>query len=181
MVQDTVTGEFYRADHLMEGHLEKLIAAKDTPADVRRRAEDLLPMIDGMSGDKDRLWATMQEWKVRSPEGKDGNPVSEPVAFNLMFPTSIGPTGLVKGFLRPETAQGIFTNFKRLLEFNNRKMPFAAAQIGHSFRNEISPRSGLLRVRYGVCCFYTHDAKPPWGGAPSIFIYRAVPCCAGSS
>ena len=56
----------------------------------------------------------------------------------------------VRSFLRPETAQGIFTNFKRLLEFNNRKMPFAAAQIGHSFRNEISPRSGLLRVRY-VC------------------------------
>lgn len=53
----------------------------------------------------------------------------------------------MSSFLRPETAQGIFTNFKRLLEFNQRKMPFAAAQIGHSFRNEISPRSGLLRVR----------------------------------
>lgn len=51
-------------------------------------------------------------------------------------------------FLRPETAQGIFVNFKRLLDYNNGKLPFAAAQIGGAFRNEISPRSGLLRVRY---------------------------------
>ena len=50
-------------------------------------------------------------------------------------------------FLRPETAQGQFLNFKKLLEFNNDKMPFASAQVGRSFRNEISPRSGLLRVR----------------------------------
>ena len=49
--------------------------------------------------------------------------------------------------MRPETAQGIFVNFKRLLEFNNGKLPFGAAQIGRAFRNEISPRAGLLRVR----------------------------------
>jgi glycyl-tRNA synthetase (class II) len=53
-------------------------------------------------------------------------------------------------FLRPETAQGMFVNFKRLLEFNQGRLPFAAAQIGNSFRNEISPRSGLIRVRYVV-------------------------------
>lgn len=64
-----------------------------------------------------------------------------------MFGTPIGPTGQLKGFLRPETAQGHFLNFKKLLEFNNERMPFASAQIGRSFRNEISPRSGLLRVR----------------------------------
>ena len=50
-------------------------------------------------------------------------------------------------FLRPETAQGMFVNFKRLLEFNAGKLPFGAAQIGRAFRNEISPRAGLLRVR----------------------------------
>ena len=59
-----------------------------------------------------------------------------------MFQTHIGPSGAVKGFLRPETAQGIFVNFKRLLEFNQGRLPFAAAQIGNAFRNEISPRSG---------------------------------------
>lgn len=54
---------------------------------------------------------------------------------------------LAFSYLRPETAQGMFLNFKKLLEFNNDRMPFASAQIGRSFRNEISPRSGLLRVR----------------------------------
>ena len=54
-------------------------------------------------------------------------------------------------FLRPETAQGIFVNFKRLLDYNNGKLPFASAQIGGAFRNEISPRSGLLRVRLVAC------------------------------
>lgn len=66
-----------------------------------------------------------------------------PAEFNLMFQTHIGPSGAVRGFLRPETAQGIFVNFKRLLEFNQGKLPFAAAQIGNAFRNEISPRSEL--------------------------------------
>ena len=49
--------------------------------------------------------------------------------------------------MRPETAQGIFVNFKRLLEFNNGKLPFGSAQVGRAYRNEISPRAGLLRVR----------------------------------
>ena len=53
------------------------------------------------------------------------------------------------GFLRPETAQGIFVNFKRLLAYNGGRLPFAAAQIGLAFRNEIAPRNGLLR--YGAC------------------------------
>lgn len=52
--------EFYRADHLLEGHLERLIAAKDTPADLKAKAEATLPLVDGMSGDKDTLWAVMQ-------------------------------------------------------------------------------------------------------------------------
>ena len=63
-------------------------------------------------------------------------------------------------FLRPETAQGIFVNFKRLLEFNNGKLPFAAAQIGKSFRNEISPRSGLLRVREFEMAEIEHFVNP---------------------
>ena len=64
-----------------------------------------------------------------------------------MFSSPIGPTGYMHGFLRPETAQGIFLNFKRLIEFNNGKMPFAGAQVGLGFRNEIHPKQGLLRTR----------------------------------
>lgn len=88
---------------------------------------------------------TIRKYNMKAP--LTGNDLTDPVGFNLMFSTSIGPAGNIKGYLRPETAQGIFVNFKRLLDFNQGKLPFAAAQIGNSFRNEISPRSGLIRVR----------------------------------
>jgi glycyl-tRNA synthetase len=77
-----------------------------------------------------------------------------------MFDTSIGPSGGQKGFLRPETAQGQFLNFNKLLEFNNARMPFASASIGKSFRNEISPRSGLLRVREFLMAEIEHYVDP---------------------
>merc|ERR1719319_1749740 len=89
-----------------------------------------------------------------------GNDLSEPIEFNLLFETHIGPSGAIKGFLRPETAQGMFVNFKRLLEFNQGKLPFAAAQIGNAFRNEISPRSGLIRVREFTMAEIEHFCDP---------------------
>ena len=67
--------------------------------------------------------------------------------FNLMFETSIGPGSQRKGYLRPETAQGIFTDFTRLLRFYRDRLPFGAVQIGKSYRNEISPRQGMIRLR----------------------------------
>merc|ERR1719244_1178330 len=102
--------------------------------------------------------AIVKEYGMKSPV--TGNELSEPIEFNLMFQTHIGPSGTVKGFLRPETAQGIFVNFKRLLEFNQGKLPFAAAQIGNSFRNEISPRSGLIRVREFTMAEIEHFCDP---------------------
>jgi glycyl-tRNA synthetase len=69
--------------------------------------------------------------------------------FNLMFETTIGPVkdaGSV-AYLRPETAQGIFINFKNVLQFSRRKPPFGIAQIGKSFRNEITPRNFIFRTR----------------------------------
>jgi glycyl-tRNA synthetase len=77
-----------------------------------------------------------------------------------MFDTSIGPSGDKKGYLRPETAQGQFLNFSKLLEFNNARMPFASASIGKSFRNEISPRAGLLRVREFLMAEIEHYVDP---------------------
>ena len=77
-------------------------------------------------------------------------------------------SGDVKGFLRPETAQGIFVNFKRLLEFNQGKLPFAAAQIGTAFRNEISPRSGLIRVREFTMAEIEHFCDPSEKSHPKI-------------
>ena len=67
--------------------------------------------------------------------------------FNLMFTTSIGPGGQRKGYLRPETAQGMFVDFSRLLRFYRNHLPFGAVQIGKSYRNEISPRQGMIRLR----------------------------------
>jgi len=77
-----------------------------------------------------------------------------------MFDTAIGPAGDKQGYLRPETAQGQFLNFNKLLEFNNARMPFASASIGKSFRNEISPRSGLLRVREFLMAEIEHFVDP---------------------
>jgi glycyl-tRNA synthetase len=64
-----------------------------------------------------------------------------------MFKTSIGPGGKRAGYLRPETAQGMFVNFPRLLKFYRDHLPFGATQIGKAFRNEISPRQGVIRLR----------------------------------
>lgn len=67
--------------------------------------------------------------------------------FNLMFKTMIGPGSQRTGYLRPETAQGMFVDFSRLLRFYRDKLPFGAVQIGKSYRNEISPRQGMIRLR----------------------------------
>merc|ERR1712156_187217 len=143
MVKDMKNGECFRLDHLIKAALEKVKADKKTNEETKARCDDIVVKLEGMS--KGEMAAVLREFDMKSPI--TGNDLSEPIEFNLMFQTSIGPTGDIKGFLRPETAQGIFINFKRLLEFNQGRLPFAAAQIGNAFRNEISPRSGLIRVR----------------------------------
>ncbi|CAA9999826.1 unnamed protein product [Nesidiocoris tenuis] len=156
MVKDLTSGECFRLDHLIKAALEKQAAAKDAKLEFKEKIADILVKLDGMT--KDEMGALLKEFKIKSP--LTGNDLTEPIEFNLMFSTHIGPTGLIKGFLRPETAQGIFVNFKRLLEFNMGKLPFAAAQIGNAFRNEISPRSGLLRVREFTMAEIEHFCDP---------------------
>ncbi|XP_050515936.1 glycine--tRNA ligase [Diabrotica virgifera virgifera] len=156
MVKDTKTGECFRLDHLIKAHLEKISADKKTSAATREECQDIVIKLDGMN--KDEMGAVMKKFDMKSP--LTGNALTEPMEFNLMFATQIGPSGLIKGFLRPETAQGIFVNFKRLLEFNQGKLPFAAAQIGNAFRNEISPRSGLIRVREFTMAEIEHFCDP---------------------
>ena len=75
--------------------------------------------------------------------------LTDPRPFNLMFKTTIGPVDEGSSFvyLRPETAQQIFTNFKNVLDSTNRTLPFGIAQIGKAFRNEITPRNFIFRVR----------------------------------
>ncbi|MFW6376008.1 MAG: glycine--tRNA ligase [Thermoplasmatota archaeon] len=76
-----------------------------------------------------------------------GGEFGDPIDFNMMFSVDIGPKGDRKGFLRPETAQGTYINFKREYRANRKKMPLGLATIGTAFRNEISPRQGVYRLR----------------------------------
>ena len=146
MVTDTKTGEFFRADHLFENFLEKLQKSDRylEMTEAQRKQIDLDYRQADCFSPKE-LEEKYKEYGIKSPE--TGNDLNPPIEFNLMFSSNIGPSGHIPAFLRPETAQGIFVNYKRLLDFNNGKLPFGCAQIGHAFRNEISPRMGLLRVR----------------------------------
>jgi glycyl-tRNA synthetase len=119
-------GESHRADHLVEEATD-IADAEALP----------IPEVE----------ALFEEHDLSCPacgESLSGVPVEE---FNLMFETSIGPGSGQPGYLRPETAQGIFVEFPRLKEYARGQLPFAVGQIGTAWRNEISPRRSLVRVR----------------------------------
>ncbi|XP_060717864.1 glycine--tRNA ligase [Tachysurus vachellii] len=156
MVKDVKNGECFRADHLLKAHLQKLMSDKKCTQEKKGEMEDVITQMDNYT--QQELADLFVKYNVKSPS--TGNDLTPPISFNLMFQTSIGPGGNMLGYLRPETAQGIFLNFKRLLEFNQGKLPFAAAQIGNSFRNEISPRSGLIRVREFTMAEIEHFVDP---------------------
>jgi glycyl-tRNA synthetase len=89
--------------------------------------------------------------EIKKPTCPDcDNELTKPVQFNLMFKTFIGPKGEVDGniaYLRPETAQGIFVNFKNVLDTTRKRLPFGVGQIGKAFRNEITPGNFIFRTR----------------------------------
>ncbi|CAI2728371.1 unnamed protein product [Schistosoma spindalis] len=143
MVKDVKTGDCFRADHLVKAALEAKKSNKKTPENEKQEIDKMILQLDNYGADE--LHQIIRRFDIKSPTTM--NDLTEPKEFNLMFSTMIGPTGQCKGYLRPETAQGIFVNFQRLLHFNQGRLPFGAAQIGSAFRNEISPRSGLIRVR----------------------------------
>ena len=121
-VECTECRETYRADHLAEG-------LHENPATLKEA----------------ELGELLKENGVRCPACKGA--LTPPKRFNLMFKTSIGAGSAKAGYLRPETAQGMFVNFSQVYRFGREKLPVGAVQIGRSFRNEISPRQGLLRLR----------------------------------
>jgi len=123
MVKDVKNGQCHRADKLIEEHCEKLLAKKNTKPEEKERLQIIIADAGAMLAPK--LDETIALLKIKAPE--TGNDLSEALPFNLMFQTQIGPQGSSVGYLRPETAQGIFVNFRRLIEHNNGRMPFAAA------------------------------------------------------
>ncbi len=87
----------------------------------------------------------IEKYGINCPEC--GGSLGKPKYFLTMFKTTIGPYSGATGYGRPEAAQGIFVEFRRLYEMAREKLPFGAIQIGHALRNEISPRQGLIRLR----------------------------------
>ncbi|MDO9097639.1 MAG: glycine--tRNA ligase, partial [Candidatus Methanoperedens sp.] len=114
--------EAFRADHLVQ---------------------DIVDNPDTLSADE--LTGVLNKNNIKCPECGGG--LGKVYEFNLMFKTSIGPGGKRAGYLRPETAQGMFVDFPRLLKFYRDHLPFGATQIGKAYRNEISPRQGVIRLR----------------------------------
>eukprot|EP00617_Octactis_speculum_P007413 CAMPEP_0185781330 /NCGR_PEP_ID=MMETSP1174-20130828/101986_1 /TAXON_ID=35687 /ORGANISM="Dictyocha speculum, Strain CCMP1381" /LENGTH=764 /DNA_ID=CAMNT_0028471259 /DNA_START=27 /DNA_END=2321 /DNA_ORIENTATION=- len=156
MVKDVVSGECFRADKLLEDFIDQLL--EENPGMPAAEVEEhRLVQRQADAWSLDEIHALFQKYGIKSAEGND---LTKPFDFNLMFETRIGPEGTAVGYLRPETAQGLFVNFKRLLGYNGGNMPFSAAQIGLGFRNEIAPRGGLLRVREFCMAEIEHFVNP---------------------
>ena len=135
LVDDLVTKKRYRADHLIEEWIEK--------KRLKHSSQDIFPVVEDMSM-KDMAYF-IHENAIKSP---DGNAVSEPKSFNLLFETSIGTVADDKAtvYMRGETAQGIFTNFKNILDSTRVQLPFGVGQVGKSFRNEITTGQFIFRT-----------------------------------
>jgi glycyl-tRNA synthetase len=123
LIEDKKTHKRYRADHLLED-------AGVNPS--------------GMT--LEQMGEVIREKGIKSP---DGNDFSAPQQFNMMFRTTVGSVDGSDAtvYLRPETAQGMFVNFKNIIDSYHPKLPFGIAQIGRNFRNEIAPRDFVFRVR----------------------------------
>lgn len=135
LVDDLVTKKRYRADHLIEEWIKKQ-QKKDPTAFSNFVVEDL---------DIQEMGAFITDNKILSP---DGNQVSQPKSFNLLFESAIGAVSGEKSkiYLRGETAQGIFSNFKQILDSTRVQLPFGVGQMGKSFRNEITTGQFVFRT-----------------------------------
>ncbi|WP_247003571.1 glycine--tRNA ligase [Halosolutus gelatinilyticus] len=126
LVECPECGESHRADHVVEDNTEY------------EDAESLpIPEVEEV----------IAEYELVCPNCGAGLAGQAVEAFNLMFATNIGPGDSQPGYLRPETAQGIFVEFPRLKEYARNQLPFGVTQIGRAYRNEISPRRSIIRTR----------------------------------
>jgi len=126
MVECKRCGRKFRADHLLQEF-----------ADLSSQETDKMGL--------EEIGDVIERQNIRCPECN--GEFSEPKYFLTMFQTNIGPYSENIGYGRPEAAQGIFVEFKRLYEHTRERLPIGFAQIGHALRNEISPRQGPIRLR----------------------------------
>jgi glycyl-tRNA synthetase len=126
LVECSECGESHRADHIVEDNT------------TYEDAESLpIPEVEEV----------IAEYELVCPSCGAGLAGQAVENFNLMFATNIGPGDADPGYLRPETAQGIFVEFPRLKEYARNRLPFGVTQIGRAYRNEISPRRSIIRTR----------------------------------
>jgi glycyl-tRNA synthetase len=137
LVEDLKTQKRYRADHILE----------DAGVDVHGLSIEQMNTI-------------LKDKKILSPEG---NPFGEIRQFNMMFKTQVGAMedSASTVYFRPETAQGMFVNFKNVVDSFAPKLPFGLAQIGKAFRNEITPKDFIFRVREFEQMEIEYFIKPP--------------------
>ncbi|MCL6579038.1 MAG: glycine--tRNA ligase [Candidatus Bathyarchaeota archaeon] len=132
-------------DHFKEAMVECLKCKKRFRADHLLREFAKMTEAEAEKLSLKEMKVTIKKHNIKCPEC--GGAFSEPKLFLTMFKTTIGPYSGAVGYGRPEAAQGIFVEFRRLYEMAREKLPFGVLQIGHALRNEISPRQGLIRLR----------------------------------
>jgi len=142
-------GKVFEASGHIDHFKEPLVACLQCKR--KFRADHLLQELAGMSDTEteklplQELMNEIDKQKVHCPDC--GGVLGKPEQFMTMFTTTIGPYSEAIGYGRPEAAQGIFVEFKRIYENAREKLPFGVVQIGHALRNEISPRQGPIRLR----------------------------------
>jgi glycyl-tRNA synthetase len=155
MVDDKETKARYRADHVLvkvprdgQGDSYAYLPDEEDVAirKIKREARRNPDQYDTVPLNKLPL---DQYGRVVAPATKTPGTLTEPRAFNLMFITFVGAlqSDDSKAYLRPETAQGIFLNFRNIVDTTRVRVPFGVAQIGKSFRNEVTPRNFIFRSR----------------------------------
>lgn len=147
LVDNRISKKRYRLDHLLK---EQTPGVLEAVAGAMGLSEvSLAALVARMLAEPERAASAMNAAGVVDPADGARGDWTPPRPFNMMFRTQIGPVADEEsfGYLRPETAQGIFINFKNILDATSRRLPFGVAQIGKAFRNEITPRNFIFRVR----------------------------------
>lgn len=143
LIDNKTSKQRYRADHLIENKIEKYRKRKK-----QDKADALQERLNAVISDNAGLKQLILDEKINDPvSGTDD--WTDVRQFNLMFETNVGAVqdSASVAYLRPETAQGIFINFNNVVTATRKKLPFGIAQIGKSFRNEITPGNFVFRTR----------------------------------
>jgi len=143
LIDNKTSKQRYRADHLVEAKIEKYRKKGRT-----EKVEALTAKLAAAIGDNEALKQLILDEGIKDPvSGTDD--WTDVRQFNLMFQTNVGAVqdSASVAYLRPETAQGIFINFNNVVTATREKLPFGIAQIGKSFRNEITPGNFVFRTR----------------------------------